>query len=233
MLLSDKWNGALRLRFDDPGRRNALSLDVVRELHNQLLADPQRTVVLGSADPVAFSSGVDTKVADEIRREISAELYACYRTMITRPGPVIAVVEGTAVGGGAQLTTAADLRLAGPGARWRWVGAGHGLVVGAWVLPTLIGGGRANELILTSRWVSALEAVAIGLVSAVHDDPWAEADRLLRHLSTLDPSAVDRLKQCVVSAGLVAALETECRANEQWEGRMRRPPAGTGLPAVP
>lgn len=61
-----------------------------------------------------------------------ALVYNCCETIITRPGPVIAVLTGPAVGGGAQLAAASDLRIAGPAARLRWTGPpGLDLAVGA------------------------------------------------------------------------------------------------------
>src|SRR5260370_34641559 len=92
--------------------------------------------------------------------------------MTPRPGPVMAAVGGPAVAGGAQLATAADLRIAGPAARFRWIGPpGRDLAVGAWVLPDLGGRGRASELAMTGRWLDAAEALALGLVHPVEAEP--------------------------------------------------------------
>ena len=124
-------------------------------------ADGDAVVLLGSTDPRVFCAGADLSLPMADRAAVSDLLYECYEHMITRPGPVIAVVGGPAVGGGAQLATAADLRIAGPGARLRWAGpAGAGLAVGAWILPDLVGRGMAMELCLTGRWVDAAEAVS-------------------------------------------------------------------------
>lgn len=218
-LLIDSWNGALRSRFDAPERRNALTLSAVGELHEMLENDPTQLVVIGSTSPIVFSAGADIKVPDKVRQQISNELYACYRTIITRPGPVIAVVEGSAVGGGAQLTAAADMRIAGIGARWKWVGLGHGLVVGGWILPTLLGRSRTLDLTLTSRWINAHEAVSMGLISSIYDDPWAETARLLDHLANLNADAMSNLKKLSLSNGLLEALEAERQINSNWDGR--------------
>jgi len=112
-------------------------------------------------------------------RPVSDLVYDCCETIITRPGPVIAVLTGPAVGGGAQLAAASDLRIAGPGARLRWTGPpGLDLAVGAWLLPDLVGRAAAMDLVLTGRWLEAAEALALGLVNRVCDDPEPVAARI-------------------------------------------------------
>lgn len=215
----DDWHGALRLRFDAPANRNAVTLPVARTVHRALAEMPGRAVVLGSVDPGVFCSGADIKVDDATRRAISDELYRCYRLMVTRPGPVIAVVEGPAVGGGAQLATAADLRIAGPGARFRWPGPGHGLAVGAWILPFLVGRTRALDLMLTGAWLSAPEAAAAGIVPRVSADPWADAAEMVEGLASLDGAAVAHVKAVSAEPGVLDALDAERAANSAWDGR--------------
>ncbi len=225
---TDRWRGALRLLLDGPQRRNALGIGTAEALRAALQSEPATTLVLGSTDADIFSAGADLKVTALVRRQISAELYACYRLMITRPGPVIAVVEGAAVGGGAQLTAAADLRIGGPRACWQWVGPGHGLVVGGWILPALVGRGRALELTLTSPWVSADEAVSYGLLTEVHENPWAQAARVVDHIRELDVQAVAQLKRLSLDDGLLDRLEAERCNNSEWDGRAPTPPGTRG-----
>ena len=95
--------GFRRVRLARPERRNALDLGMVRALHAAFAAEPAAPVVLDSTDPGVFCAGADLTVSDAERAEVSDLLYQCYEVMITRPGPVIAVVSGPAVGGGAQL----------------------------------------------------------------------------------------------------------------------------------
>src|ERR1700749_225603 len=114
--------GYLRVRLDRPARRNALNLGMVHALHAVFSTDPAAPILLDSTDPGVFCAGADLNVSDAERAELSDLLYQCYEVMITRPGPVIAVVSGPAVGGGAQLAGAADLRVAGPDASFRWTG---------------------------------------------------------------------------------------------------------------
>jgi enoyl-CoA hydratase/carnithine racemase len=229
-IVVDRWHSALRIRFDAPAVRNAIDEQTAVALDRALAADPQAVAVLGSTDPGIFCAGADLTVDDDERRQLSDRLYQCYRTMVTRPGPVIAVVQGPAVGGGAQLTAAADLRVAGPAARWRWVGPGHGLAVGAWVLPDLVGRGRALDLLLSSRWVDAAEAAAIGLAPAAESDPWASAARLVEQVSGLDVDAIRRVKQITANPGLLAALQAERDGNAGWDGRVPRSRRAEGTP---
>ena len=87
----------------------------------------------------------DLSLADDERAQVSDLLYRLYQRMLLSPAPVIAAVDGPAVGGGAQLALASDLRVGGAGARLRFVGPGHGLAVGSWGLPSLVGRGRGCE----------------------------------------------------------------------------------------
>ncbi|HUY50070.1 MAG TPA: enoyl-CoA hydratase/isomerase family protein [Streptosporangiaceae bacterium] len=134
VLLEPSPAGFLRVRLARPDRRNALDAGMLRALVGAFHADPDAPVLIESTDPGVFCAGADLTVPEAHRAAVSDLLYECYEIMITRPGPVIAVVSGPAVGGGAQLAGAADLRVAGPGARFRWAGpAGRGLAVGVWL----------------------------------------------------------------------------------------------------
>jgi enoyl-CoA hydratase/carnithine racemase len=172
------------LRLARPERRNALDVSLMLAVRDELRTEPGAPVLLGSTDPRVFCAGADLTISDAERAEISDLVYDCCETMITRPGPVIAVVTGAAVGGGAQLAAAADIRIAGPGARLRWVGPpGPDLTVGAWLLPDLVGRGAAMDLLLTGRWVQAPEALALGLVNRIENDPDQAAEQLAAGLA--------------------------------------------------
>lgn len=210
----------LRVRLDTPARRNALTLATVEHLHQLLDEEPTRTLVLGSTTAGIFSSGADLDVDDATRARLSDRLYACYELMLTRPGITIAVVEGAAVGGGAQLTAASDLRTASPAARWRWVGPGHGLAVGAWILPSLVGRARALDLTLTSRWLHAEEAVTAGFVAALDDDPWQSAATMAAVLAEADQAALGRVKRIAGAEQVLLQLQMEREENRaSWSGR--------------
>ena len=213
-------SGYLRVRLARPERRNALDAAMTRALLDIVRADPAVPVLLESTDPAAFCAGADLTVPDRELAEVSDLLYQCYEAMVTRPGPVIAVVEGPAVGGGAQLAGAADLRIAGPRGRFRWAGPpGRDLAVGAWLLPDLIGRGAALELALTGRWVEAAEAQQLGLANLVVDEPGKVAAKLARGLLSRGAGATGNVKLIASAGGLLERLRAEREANRAaWGG---------------
>jgi len=219
------------LRLDRAPRRNALDLTTVDTLLDALEGDPEQPVVLGSTTPGIFCAGADLGVPDAQRTQISDRLYECYDAMVRRPGMVIAVIDGAAVGGGAQLAAAADVRVAGPAARWRWIGPGHGLAVGAWILPHLLGRSRALDLTLTGRWLELDEARQAGFVHRVAADAWTATLALLDELGTADPAALSRVKRIATPPHLLEALDAERRRNQElWDGHAPDPP-GSGTAA--
>jgi enoyl-CoA hydratase len=214
-------HGARMMLLDVPDRRNAIRLEALEALSAGLAEDPHRTVVIGSSTPGVFCAGADLRVADDERASISDRLYDLYEQMVTRPGVVIALVDGAAVGGGAQLATAADLRILTSRARFRWVGPGHGLAVGAWILPHLVGRAVALDLALTARWVDASTAVRLGLATEVSDPPDAELERICAGLAAGAHGAVARVKQIAAPDGLVESVRRERSLNAAaWDGRV-------------
>lgn len=211
--------GYLRLLLSRPERRNALDPAMVTALTEVMKAHNEAVVVLGSTDPRVFCAGADLTIPDAERAAVSDLLYECLELMITRPGPVIAVVGGAAVGGGAQLAMAADLRIAGPAARLRWTGPPGGeLAVGAWILADLAGRGAALELTMTGRWVEAAEALALGLVNRIDDDPGQAAASIAGTLAALGPRAPGRIKNVMSAGGLLDRLRAERLANRAaWD----------------
>jgi enoyl-CoA hydratase len=211
--------GYRRLRLARPERRNALDLPLMAAVRDELAAEPEVPVLLGSTDPRVFCAGADLTVTDAERAAISDLVYDCCEVMITRPGPVIAVINGAAVGGGAQLAAASDLRIAGPGARLRWIGPpGAGLAVGAWLLPDLAGRGAAMDLVLTGRWVDAGEALALGLVNRVEDDPERAAEELAGSLAARGAGA--GVKAVMAAGGLLDRLRAERDVNRSAWARV-------------
>jgi enoyl-CoA hydratase len=234
-LLTDERDGIVTLSLSRPERRNAIDEALVHRLRAAFEAHGDaRAIVLRSARPGMFCAGADLGVPDEERARVSRELYMLYGQMIAAPAPVIAALDGPAVGGGAQLAVACDLRVAGPGASVRFLGPGHGLAVGAWSLPALVGRGRALDLCLTGRTVEREEALRIGLVDRLAEDAAAAAAELAAALAALDPEAVARVKAVAARAladGAAAGLALEAEGNARWGGAtpgLRSPRSGGG-----
>ena len=201
--------GVLTLTLDRPEKRNALSLGLVEALHAALeLADldsEARVVVLRGAGK-DFCAGADLDEllasADLTLAENEAtalRLGALFGRMRALPKPVIAVVHGRALAGGAGLVTACDIAVAGAGAQLGYPEIQRGFVP-AMVMTLLrraAGEKAALDLVLTGRLLGAAEARAIGLVSRVVPD--AELDReasaLAGTLAAASPSALALTKQ--------------------------------------
>jgi enoyl-CoA hydratase len=222
--------GVLRLRLDRPERRNALDRALLDALLEAFAAPDEPVVVLGSTSSAAFCAGADLSLEDEERAEVSDLLYELYGRMTACDAIVVAALDGPAVGGGAHLAIAADLRVASAGARIQLAGPGHGLAVAAWGLPSLVGRGRAMDLCLTMRSVDVREAHAIGLVDRVVQDAGAAALELAGELAALDPPAAARVKHVAwAAARALEALESERSGNRaSWSGSMARAGATRG-----
>jgi enoyl-CoA hydratase len=176
--------------LDRPEKRNAIDPDTIDELH-ALCADLEqrpRTLILTGAGGV-FAAGADIaqlrdRTADDARRGINAHAFIRVSRL---PMPVIAAVDGAALGGGAELAYAADIRIASPSLLIGNPETGLGIMAAAgatWRLPEIVGHARASELLLTGRKLDADEAQRWGLISSVHpadellDAAHAIADRI-------------------------------------------------------
>ncbi len=221
----------LILRLDRPAKRNAIDRSLVEALLVAFEAPEARAIVLSSTDAACFCAGADLSIEDAERAAVSDLLYDLYGRMLRLPAPIVVAVDGHAVGGGAQLAIAGDLRIGTPATRIRFAGPGHGLSVGAWGLPSLVGRGRALDLCLAMREVGAEEALAIGLLDRVVADADTVAIELATAFAALDANAVGRVKSTVRDVtGLLAALEAEREGNRvNWSGSttvLRRPGRG-------
>lgn len=178
--------------LDTPERRNAIGQETIDALHalcQELEAHPRILIVTGSGG--VFASGADIaelreRTAADARAGINAHAFIRLSRLEL---PVIAAVDGYALGGGAELAYAADLRIASTTARFGNPETGLGIIAAAgasWRLPEIVGRARAAELLLTGRIIDAEEALAMGLVSSLHDPAellaaaHAAADRIAR-----------------------------------------------------
>jgi enoyl-CoA hydratase len=179
----------LLLRIDDgvavitinrPEKRNALSAAVRRELLSALdqlrEAAEARVVVLTGSGDKAFIAGADiTEFAQRtpVQQRAVMEERRIFDAVAEFPKPVIAMINGFALGGGCELALACDMRIAARSARLGQPEIKLGIIPGGGGtqrLPRLIGVGSAMRLILTGELISAEEAVRLGLVDVMVED---------------------------------------------------------------
>lgn len=171
--------------LDRPERMNAMAFDVMvplRETLEGIATDNDvRVVVLtgegrgfcAGADLVdaGYPPGIDGLALPSIGRRSMKLLEDVVTTVREMPQPVIAAVNGAAIGGGFCLAVCADIRIASTEGYFRAAGINNGLTASelglSWLLPRAVGASRASEIMLTGRDVHAEEAAAIGLVSRV------------------------------------------------------------------
>ncbi|WP_106816934.1 enoyl-CoA hydratase/isomerase family protein [Microbacterium timonense] len=185
-----------------PEVRNAIDQETIDRLHelcDELEHDP-RTLILIGADGV-FASGADIaqlreRRAADARRGINTRAFQRVHRL---PMPVIAAIDGSALGGGAELAYAADIRIGTPRLRIGNPETGLGIIAAAgatWRLPEIVGEARAAEMLLTGRILDAETALAWGLVSSLYepDDLLAAAHALADRIAGNDPLATRHTK---------------------------------------
>jgi enoyl-CoA hydratase/carnithine racemase len=161
-----------------PEKLNAMDRQTFQELERAAVAaaaDPEVRALVVTGDGRAFSAGLDVaefggRAGLDEAEEVVAELQRAISALEQMPKPVVAAVNGLAVGGGLQLAIACDLRIASEDAEFASMEMRWAIVPdlgGTERLPRLVGLGRAKELILTGRPVRAAEAERIGLVNRV------------------------------------------------------------------
>jgi enoyl-CoA hydratase len=172
-LIVEQSGAVATVRLNRPEKHNALNVHISHELIEALNAleadDSVNVIVLTGEGERAFCAGADMAEAvgaNGSGSEVGAPAQAAARVLQTAK-PLIAAVNGYAYGGGAVLAINCDIRIASENARFRFVGATYGLVVGAFQLPRIVGAALAKELIFTARTVDAEEALRIGLVNRV------------------------------------------------------------------
>lgn len=226
-----------------PEKRNTIDLETVEALHvlcDELESDP-RTLILTGADGI-FAAGADiaqlrARRADDARRGINASVFLRIREL---PMPVIAAIDGPALGGGAELAYAADIRLATPGLRLGHPETALGILAAAgatWRLREIAGEAVASDLLLTGRIVDGDEALRLGLVSALHapDELLPAAHAVVDRIAANDPLATRHTKTALraprtahpeidgeLQAELFESAEKMRRMTEFLERRGRR-----------
>jgi enoyl-CoA hydratase len=195
--------GVAVVTVNRPDRLNALNADTVHELDAafRALRDDAavRGLIVTGSGGKAFVAGADIGELSQMGPlsgiAVSREGQDAFRLLERMPKPVIAAVNGFALGGGLELALACHLRIAATGARFGLPEVKLGIIPGyggTVRLPRLVGRGRALELILTGEMIDAQEAHRIGLVNRVVEpaELMNEATRLLRTILANGPVAV-------------------------------------------
>ncbi|MEX0682238.1 MAG: enoyl-CoA hydratase/isomerase family protein [Dehalococcoidia bacterium] len=219
------------VRLNRVDKHNAISRKMAEELVrclDALDADPDvRVIVLTGAGDKAFCAGADMAEAALGRYEGAAAdappieggrdwaAQAAVRLMRTSK-PVIAAVNGYAYGGGAIFAACCDIRVCADSSRFRFLGATYGLAVGASVLPRIVGGPVAKELIFTARTVDADEALRIGLANRVV--PLADLERVVlemaEQIAANSPAAIAASKEIIdIATSTKDAAKREAKHN--------------------
>jgi enoyl-CoA hydratase len=217
--------------LDDPDRRNAMTVEMgeaLRSTTEELGADEQVRAVVLTGEPPAFSAGGDLAMLEDYARRTREEgfdatesmrsFYARFLSVRDLPVPVIAAVNGHAVGAGLCVALACDLRIvaddAKVGLNFSRLGLHPGMG-GSWLLPQAVGTQRAAELLYTGRLVTGDQAASWGLAleSLPADEVLARGVALASEIAAAAPQVVRQLKETlsIPAATLDEALGREAR----------------------
>ncbi|MCU1476178.1 MAG: enoyl-CoA hydratase [Subtercola sp.] len=231
LLVEQTTDGIVTATINRPDRANSMTscmFDELLTLALEISNDPSVRVLILTGAGSTFCAGYDIEAAGALPtmtpreflalQERAARALSSIRSMRV---PVIAAINGAAAGGGLSLALAADIRMASPTAKFNAAFVKIGLSAGdlgvSWLLPRLIGPGRAAEIALTGRMVRAEEAERIGLVTSVSaegallDDALALAALIVAN----SPAGVEISKRALQSnleiSSYAAAMDLENR----------------------
>ena len=198
------------LTINRPEKMNAISKELTAELRQfleELEGDEEvRVLIVTGAGNKAFVAGADVnELVDrdaQMGRKVTKERQEIFSMIEDLHVPVIAAINGYALGGGLELALACSIRLASEKARFGAPEVKLGIIPGdggTQRLPRLVGLGRAMEMILTGDFIDAQEAFRIGLVNRVypHDQLMEKAIELARKIASRPPLAVRFAKEAV------------------------------------
>ncbi len=179
--IEQREHGIVILTINAPRSLNALNTALLRELDDFLQSldcDKARVLILTGAGEKAFVAGADiSEMATKTEEEgLAFGKYGAevFRRLEDLPIATIAAVNGFALGGGLEIAMACDIRYASANARFGQPEVGLGIIPGfsgTYRLPKLIGQGMAKEMIMSGRAIKAQEALRIGLINAVYEQP--------------------------------------------------------------
>ena len=209
--------------IDRPDRRNALNGDLCSELRAQLSSRSELRAVVITGAGTAFCAGADlvTRFAPtESRSDGPVDTFRpafeeLLDAIVEYPAPVIAAVNGPAMGAGMQLAVACDLRVAGPTARFAIPVGKLGVHLSPrniWRLASLTGQGTARDFLLAGRVADADEAHRLHIVERLADDPLAEALTIAGDIAASAPLSVRGHKRALNLVAEAAWLSPDARA---------------------
>ncbi len=206
-ILIEKKDSVLTVTLNRPQFMNALNLETLkegREILTDVYFDPEiRAVIITGAGDKAFCAGADLKEREKMNEvQVRHYIKTIRETLIDIENlskPVICAINGAALGGGTELAMACDIRIADPHATFGLTEVTLGIIPaggGTQRLPRLVGIGKAKELILTGRRISAQEALSIGLINriALEGQLKEEAQEMAQIIAKNAPFAVEQAK---------------------------------------
>ena len=228
-LHTDLTDNILTVTINRPDKLNALNKDVISELGEvveEIYTNKDiKSAILTGAGPKAFVAGADISefqgLSKEAGQELSAKGSDIFFRIASSPKPIVAAINGFALGGGCELAMACHIRLCVPTAKFGQPEVNLGLIPGyggTQRLTQLVGKGRAIEIMLTGRMVKATEAHTMGLVNYIVTEPdelLTETRKLLAIINDKAPLAVARIIECVniaVGDGIGGGFEREQEA---------------------
>lgn len=209
-------DGVADVRLTRADKHNGLDFpmfEALNEAIDEVAVDSDAHVVVLSGEGPSFCAGLDFKsFAAEPRDLLGMErVEGAPENFAQRAAhgwrslevPVIAALQGNALGGGLQLALAADVRIAAPDVRMSVMEIRYGLIPDmglSQTLPRLVRDDVARELTYTGRLVEAEEALALGLVTRISEDPLADAKELAAVIAEKSPSAIRTAKRLLDEA---------------------------------
>ena len=215
------------IRLNRPEKLNAFTYPMLGELRAAIdgaAADPRVVGIVITGNGRGFCAGLDAETLAATAssggtartRPLDADLPGLFSYLLRVPKPVIAAVNGVAAGGGFVLATLCDVRFASADASFTAIFTKRGLVAEhgtTWIVPRLVGAGRALDLLWTSRRIDAAEAARVGLVEHLVDDldvVGAAARYVAELASSVSPQALADTNRMVyehLGQGYASALE--------------------------
>ncbi len=230
VLLAEEEKGVVTLTLNRPDVMNSLNFPLLHALKDQVesfrFKADVRVIIITAAGEKAFCAGADLKERATLAPEQVREYIFTIRNLFTAieelNKPVIAAVNGIALGGGTELALASDIRIASTNATMGLTETRLAIIPGAGGtqrLPRLVGRGKAKELIFTGQRIGAEEALRIGLVNKICEpnDLLDESKKMAAMICEAGPIAIEQAKYAI-NYGLETDLHTglAIESNAYW-----------------